>query len=58
MTEKSRPLILFWSKAIVWDSGEVELSFGTANEPCDEHHEIDSSSELDELLTRLVEMVE
>ena len=44
--------------AIVWDSGEVELSFGTANEPCDEHHEIDSSSELDELLTRLVEMVE
>jgi hypothetical protein len=43
---------------IVWDSGEVELSFGTANEPRDEHHDVDSFSELDELLTKLVEMVE
>lgn len=44
--------------AIVWDSGEVELSFGTVDDPRHEHHEVDNPSELDELLTKLAGMVE
>jgi hypothetical protein len=44
--------------AIVWDSGEVEISFGMASEPHDEHHEVDNPAELDKLLTKLAKMVE
>jgi hypothetical protein len=47
-----------FADAIVWDSYKVELSFGTANEPCDKHHEVDTFPELDGLLTKLVKMVE
>jgi hypothetical protein len=44
--------------AIVWDSGEVEVSFGMTSEPHDEYHEVDNPAELDELLAKLVKLVE
>ncbi len=47
-----------FGEVIVWDSGEVELSFGTANATQDEHHEVDNPAELDELLANLVGRVE
>lgn len=43
------------SEMIVWDSGEVELTYGTPDDPCDEHHEVDDPAELDRLLEQLIQ---
>ena len=43
--------------ALVWDSGEVELSYGTARDPHDEHHELDDPGKLDGLLLGLLAKV-
>jgi hypothetical protein len=44
--------------AIIWDSGEVELSYGTADDPHDEHHELDDPEDLESLLESLVVRLE
>lgn len=46
------------AEMIVWDSGEVELTYGTPDEPHDEHHEVDDPAELDRLLEQLVDRAE
>lgn len=43
---------------IVWDSGEVELTYGTPEDPHDEHREVDDPEELDRLLDELVRRAE
>ena len=46
-----------FDEMIVWDSGDVEVSYGTADRPHDEHHEVDDPSALDALLEDLVRRV-
>jgi hypothetical protein len=44
----------WFGEAIVWDSGEVETSYGTRSEPHDQHHEVDDPAELDDILRNLL----
>lgn len=43
-----------FDEMIVWDSGEIEVSYGTAGRSRDEHHEVDDPAALDALLEQLV----
>ena len=40
----------------VWESGEVELTYGTVDDPHSEHIDISSESELVKLAERLLEL--
>lgn len=46
------------AEMIVWDSGEVEVSYGSPDESHDEHHEVDDPAELDRLLEQLLDRAE
>lgn len=45
-------------EVIVWDSGEVELTYGTLDDPRDDHHEINDPAELDRVLDQLLRLAE
>jgi len=40
---------------IVWDSGECEFAYGTAERPLHEHHEVMTTDHLDRLLDRFLD---
>jgi hypothetical protein len=43
-----------FAELIVWDSGEVEFAYGSSSGVKDEHHDLTSPNDLDELLESLV----
>ena len=40
---------------ILWESGEVEFGYGTSSDPHEEHLDISSKSELEDLVARFLE---